>query len=688
MNAFQNDPKFTQFALREMEPAEAAAFRDQLLKDGATEEQIDREITQIRQFQSRMAEEFEKDESLRANPQLRETLFNQSKPPMLRFFGRWQAAFLFVIVGSVAVYNLKQTADKQLSHITEKVVGNAETFSDSKRKESGVAPLEEQIAKPASPSRTRQKNELKAIGTAGGAPQAKMAKKVSRGFGVKGGALMDSADGIAESEARAFVTQLPAVPPTEGDSFNREGYEKIETNKYTLVSAQPLSTFSIDVDTAAYANVRRFLFQGQLPPKNAVRVEEMINYFPYEYDIKHDKHPVGIKVSQAESPFNKGRKIVRVAMKSAAPREMVEARKNLVFLLDVSGSMNDPKKLPLLKESMKLLMRKLKAEDSISIVVYAGSSGVVLEPTPATEKLKIIRALDNLNAGGSTNGGAGIHAAYKMAKQAFIKNGVNRVILATDGDFNVGASSHGALLDLIEEKAKDDIFLTVVGLGMGNYQDSLLEKISNRGNGNFAYIDSLNEANKLFNIDLEKNLTTVAKDVKIQVEFNPNLVQAYRLIGYENRMLKAQDFNDDKKDAGEMGAGHTVTAIYEIVGNDEKLNLPGIDKLKYGKVVKSGSNDSELLNVKVRYKQPTASKSVKFEVPLKKDDMTDLKKDQEFDFAMAVASFGLKLRGDELTEGISYRDLIKQAKRSQGKDEYGFRSEFVEMVELAKQIDK
>jgi len=241
---------------------------------------------------------------------------------------------------------------------------------------------------------------------------------------------------------------------------------------------------------------------------------------------------------------------------------------------------------------------------------------------------------------------------------------------------------------LIEEKAKDDIFLTVIGLGMGNYQDSLLEKISNRGNGNYAYIDSLNEANKLFNIDLEKNLTTVAKDVKIQVEFNPNLVQAYRLIGYENRMLKAQDFNDDKKDAGEMGAGHTVTAIYEIVGKDEKLNLPGVDKLKYGKVVKSGSNDNELLNVKVRYKQPTASKSVKFEVPLKNDDMTILKKDQEFNFAMAVATFGLKLRGDNLADGITYRDLIKQAKRSKGKDEYGFRSEFVEMVELARQIDK
>ncbi|MCR9204982.1 MAG: VWA domain-containing protein [Halobacteriovoraceae bacterium] len=697
MNAFQNDPlktaKFTQFALKEMEPAEAAAYRDQLLKEGASEEQIDREITQVRQFQSRMAEEFEKDERLRADPKIREGLFNQTKPPMLRFFGRWQAAFLFVIVGSVAVYNLKETVEKKLT-IKEKVFGNAESFSDQLGNLSEGEPAEIQIAKPVAPTRSHQKKELKQIGISGSAPKAKFAKRKSRAFGIKGGALnspavsMDQVSGLVMDQESSFIPSPQPLPGKKRDEFNREGYEKIETNKYTLVSAQPLSTFSIDVDTAAYANVRRFLFKGQLPPKNAVRVEEMINYFPYDYDIKHDKHPVGIKVSQAVSPFNKERKIVRVAMKSAAPREMTEARKNLVFLLDVSGSMNDPKKLPLLKESMKLLMRKLKEKDSLSIVVYAGSSGVVLPPTPATEKLKIIKALDNLNAGGSTNGGAGIHAAYKMAKQAFIKNGVNRIILATDGDFNVGASSHGALLDLIEEKAKDDIFLTVVGLGMGNYQDSLLEKISNRGNGNFAYIDSLNEANKLFNIDLEKNLTTVAKDVKIQVEFNPNLVQAYRLIGYENRMLKAQDFNDDKKDAGEMGAGHTVTAIYEIVGNEEKLNLPGVDKLKYGKVVKNGSNDKELLNVKVRYKQPTASKSVKFEVPLQNDQMTDLKKDQEFDFAMAVATFGLKLRGDNLVDGITYRDLIKQAKRSKGKDEYGFRSELVEMVELARQIDK
>lgn len=697
MNANQkeifNTPEFTQFALREMDPELAAKFREELLKSGVSEDAIDSEIIEIRKFQSRMAAEFSKDEAYRASPNMREEILKSTR----QAFGlpRWLIGGLsFGALSIVTLVMIKDPLMNRNNDITKKVFGNAESFADQlgefEEPDMRKVPqkiVEERVAvKSEAKTQTRHdsKPEIETLNypaiSAGGVPFMKKAK-------VKGGApsiaMMDQV-GVRREK---IIAPSP-LPPTDGDAFNREGYDQIKANPYVAVSSEPLSTFSVDVDTASYANIRRFLFRGQLPPKNSVRVEEMINYFPYNYNFDHKDHPVAVKVDQIESPFNKGRRIVRVAFKADAPREMTEAGKNLVFLLDVSGSMNDPKKLPLLKESMKLLMRKLDENDTISIVVYAGAAGVVLEPTPATEKLKILTALDNLSAGGSTNGGAGIKAAYKLAKQGFIKKGVNRVILATDGDFNVGASSHGALLDLIEEKSKDDIFLTVLGLGMGNYQDSLLEKISNRGNGNYAYIDSLNEANKLFNIDLEKNLTTVSKDVKVQVEFNPKFVKAYRLIGYENRMLKAQDFNDDKKDAAEMGAGHTVTALYEIVPPSQEMDLPSVDKLKYGNVVKNRNDSNEILNVKVRYKQPTGSKSTKFEVPLQNVNIDKLTADLDFDFALTVAGFGLKLRGDEMAKDMSYRDLLKRAKASKGKDEFGFRSELIEMIELARQIDK
>lgn len=662
------DPKFTQYALNEMEEQEAKAFHSSLLEKGMSEEEINNEVETVRNIGLAVKEEFSKEENIRLSPAVREEIMKPAREKKSKFF--WligglstasALALTFIVLNKSTVNELNK-ASSVISKPLEEQEIDADDFS-TKNMASDSAPKLE--------AKTRTRTKKKSLQSA------------SRGFigGAKKGKMLYDAEG---SLAAGIAPQKMRL---EQEQYSREAYDKIDVNPYKLVENNPLSTLSVDVDTASYANMRRFLLQGNLPPKDSLRVEELINYFHYDYNFDEKGHPIAIKVDQTKSLWTKGRKIVRVALKADSPSNLTKAPKNLVFLMDVSGSMSNYKKLPLLKESMKLLLRKLKKTDTISLVVYAGAAGVVLEPTEVREKIKILKALENLSAGGSTNGGAGIKAAYKMAKQGFVKGGVNRVILATDGDFNVGTSSQSELISMVEEKAKQDIFLTVVGLGMGNYQDALLEKISNRGNGNYAYIDSLSEANKLFNIDLEKNLTTVAKDVKVQVEFNPNTVSAYRLIGYENRVMAAQDFNNDKKDAGEMGAGHTVTVLYEVIPRGEKLpEIPNIDKLKYAKVAKAKSNNQDLLTVKVRYKNPTETKSTKFEKVLKSD--SSMKADQDFNFAMAVASLGMKLRGDKIVKEIRYREIEKLAKENKGNDPYDFREEFLEMIELSKEIDK
>lgn len=683
----RNDPKFTAYAFNELSSEEAKAFKDELLARGADESAIENEVANLQLLKATLQTEFSKDQILRAAPETRSKILKNGQKkgfnwPWKSLIGGSAVAVLGVMVFIQTSKDLPRKSDVLIDGLKETSITQAQVKP---------APTKKEMVK------KNFKTDAKMVSTGGLATQSaeesfgggmnKIATRMAPTKGMHKKMRMDGA--LSTMPSAAYMAPQPVPPAPQREAFNREGYDKIDANPYVLVSNQPLSTFSVDVDTASYANMRRFLLQGKMPPKDSLRIEELINYFPYDYKVSFKKHPVAIKVDAMQSIWNKGRKIVRIAMKSDSPSNLTNAPKNLVFLLDVSGSMNSAKKLPLLKESMKLLLRKLKKTDTISLVVYAGAAGVVLEPTPVKETVKILRALDSLNAGGSTNGGAGIIAAYKMAKLGFVKNGVNRVILATDGDFNVGARSRSAMLDLIEEKAKQDIFLTVVGLGMGNYQDAVLEEISNRGNGNYAYIDSLQEANKLFNIDLEKNLTTVAKDVKIQVEFNPTLVKAYRLIGYENRMLKAQDFNDDKKDAGEMGAGHTVTALYELVPSGAKFDEGvAIDKLKYSKAGKAVGINDELLTVKVRYKEPTGSKSKKFEVPLHNQSITFDKADLDFRFATTVASFGLKLRGDKLARDLSYRELEKMAKNAKGSDPYDFRSEFVEMIDLASQIDR
>jgi len=471
-----------------------------------------------------------------------------------------------------------------------------------------------------------------------------------------------------------------------GKDFNTENYDKITENQFVSPINNPLSTFSIDVDTASYANMRRFLTENhQLPPKDAVRIEEMVNYFKYDYPQPKDEHPFSVNLESGICPWNQKHYLIRIGLKGKeVPVEKLPPS-NLVFLLDVSGSMSDYNKLPLLKKTLEILVENLRKEDRVAIVVYAGAAGLVLKSTPGNEKETIMQAFNKLEAGGSTAGGEGIELAYKIAKENFIKNGNNRVILATDGDFNIGASSDAEMERLIEKKREEGVFLTVLGFGMGNYKDSKMEKLSNAGNGNYAYIDNILEAKKVMGKEIWGTLFTIAKDVKIQIEFNPAKVKGYRLIGYENRMLKSEDFNDDKKDAGEIGSGHTVTAFYEIIPSSSDEKIPGIDDLKYQK--KETVTSDELLTIKFRYKKPDGDKSILISQPVKDSDIGKTVS-ENFQFASAVIEFGLLLRDSEFKGTSSYQNVLTLAKQSKGKDEEGYRAEFIKLVETASLLKK
>lgn len=484
----------------------------------------------------------------------------------------------------------------------------------------------------------------------------------------------------------------PYIPPHEGSTG--ESYSTIIENPWIKPTAEPLSTFSIDVDTASYANVRRMLNAGQLPPKDAVRIEELVNYFPYDYKPPTDGKPFAVHVEMAETPWSEGNQLVRIALRGKDVAVKDRPKLNLCFLIDVSGSMEEPNKLPLVQESLKLLVDQLRDQDRISLVVYAGSSGLVLPPTSGDSKRKIKDAIDNLKAGGSTNGGEGIQLAYQTLQSGFVKGGVNRVILASDGDFNVGVTNEGDLVKLIEEKAKTGAFLSVLGFGMGNYKDSTMMKLSDKGNGNYAYIDTLAEAKKALVEQAAGTLITIAKDVKIQVEFNPAYVSAYRLVGYEKRLLNKEDFNDDTKDAGEIGSGHTVTAIYEVVPAGK--NPPGsVDPLKYQKAEKKedkeaavGVKNGEALTVKLRYKDPDGSTSKLIEVPLKHEPKAFAKASGEFQFAASVAAFGMLLRDSEHKGVAGFEPIAATAaKHTRVNDkESEHRKEFVELVRKAARL--
>ena len=496
------------------------------------------------------------------------------------------------------------------------------------------------------------------------------------------------ATGSADSMGyRGYATSPPA--PMAGGAqakLDRERYARIDENDFRRVEDEPLSTFAVDVDTASYANVRRFLTDGQLPPPDAVRIEELVNYFDYAYSAPTGPEPFSVAVEVADCPWAGDRRLVRIGLKG---REIPLDRRppaNLVFLIDVSGSMADENKLPLLARAFRLLVERLGETDRVAIVVYAGASGLALPPTSGANRDTILEALGELESGGSTNGGEGIRLAYDVAAENFVQGGTNRVILATDGDFNVGTTSEGELTRLIEEKAATGVFLTVLGFGMGNYNDSGLEALADRGNGNYAYVDSLNEGRKVLVEQMAGTLLTIAKDVKIQVEFNPRRVAAYRLIGYENRVLANQDFEDDRKDAGDIGSGHTVTALYEVVPAGSEVDAPPTGDLRYqeARPLAVASESEELFNVRVRYKEPDGATSRLLEVAVVDAGRTLGQASPDFRFASAVAAFGMVLRGSEHKGSASYDLALELAGDSIGPDANGWRAEFLELVREAR----
>ena len=520
-----------------------------------------------------------------------------------------------------------------------------------------------------------------------------------------------------------YATSAMSASYAPQQDWNTESYSTIHENGFKDVLHNPLSTFSIDVDRASYSNVRRFINMGQQPPIDAVRIEEMINYFSYDYPEPDGEHPFSVTTELSTCPWNTSHQLLHIGLQGKQIEKDNLPPSNLVFLVDVSGSMRAPNKLPLLKSAFRLLVNELRPQDRVAMVVYAGAAGLVLESTPGNQKTTILEAMDKLQAGGSTAGGAGLKLAYKTAEEHLMEEGNNRIILATDGDFNIGQSSDAEMERLIEQKREKGIFITVLGFGMGNYKDSKMETIADKGNGNYAYIDNVQEANKVLVSEFGGTLFTIAKDVKFQIEFNPARVKGYRLVGYENRLLNDEDFNDDTKDAGEMGAGHTVTALYELIPAGTEGDVVDIDPLKYqsnrGERSMSGNDEAhadrnteqsdrtdeartysnsdrrgnsrekyadELMTIKLRYKQPDGATSTKVEIPVK-GKVLDLERTSEnFRFAAAVAEYGMILRGSEYLEQGSLTDVLALARGARGDDKEGYRGEFIKIVRTTESL--
>jgi Ca-activated chloride channel family protein len=490
------------------------------------------------------------------------------------------------------------------------------------------------------------------------------------------------ASAISASISAPAAASPCCAQPMYTQRTNTERYAHFDDNPVRIAAEQPVSTFSIDVDTGAYANVRRFLNAGSLPPEDAVRVEEMINYFDYAYVPPATREqPFRVATELSAAPWNPEALLLRVGIKGFDIAADARPAANLVFLIDVSGSMQTPDKLPLLKNAFRLLTDQLTAKDRVSMVVYAGSSGVVLEPTPGDRKQTIREAIDRLEAGGSTNGAAGVTRAYQLAHAGFVKDGINRVVLATDGDFNVGIVNFEQLVDLAERERASGVALTTLGFGTGNYNDQLLERLADAGNGNYAYVDTLAEARKVLVTELSSTLFTIAKDVKIQVEFNPATVREYRLIGYQNRALAREDFNNDKVDAGEIGAGHRITALYEIIPAGGKGRIDG---LRYGAASVSQGKSAELAHLRLRYKQPDSDRSQLLEYPILKNSLVAAERQStDFRFAASVAAFGQLLRGGKYLADFGYDDVERLANGALAEDKEGYRREFLSLVKLA-----
>lgn len=550
---------------------------------------------------------------------------------------------------------------------------------------------EAETTRPSAPAQAKPQAEIQAMPAPMAPPM--IAKRAHEGYATGGMAAADMAVGNFAPNRQRLIAPAPDMPQAAPEYFGRDEFEEIKENPVKVAAEEPVSTFSIDVDTTSYAVTRRALNNGYLPPKDAVRIEELINYFDYDYPVPESRdEPFKPTVALYETPWNADTMLMHVGIKGhELPADAEKPRSNLVFLLDTSGSMTSQDKLPLLKQAFRMLVDTLDEDDTIAIVTYAGSAGVVLEPTKVSEKQEILNAIDTLNAGGSTAGAEGIRTAYELAEREFNKNGVNRVILATDGDFNVGITDRDQLKDFVERKRDTGVYLSVLGFGQGNYNDAMMQTLAQNGNGNAAYIDSINEARKVLVDEATSTLYPIANDVKIQVEFNPAAVSEYRLIGYETRLLKREDFNNDKVDAGDIGAGHTVTALYELTPVGSKAKL--VDDLRYGEAHEQAAeapkgDSSEYGFLKLRYKLPGEKTSKLITRAITKDDIHTLDGlSDDVRFAGAVAAFGQVIRGESYVGDFSYDDVLELATPARGADTFNYRGEFLNLVRNAKVAD-
>ena len=508
-------------------------------------------------------------------------------------------------------------------------------------------------------------------------------KEMASSYMAESSANVASVQAVAADSTAKMVAPAPSPTSVYGTEENTEKYQKTETNSVKSVGQEPVSTFSIDVDTGSYTNVRRFLNEGSLSPKDAVRVEEMVNYFDYQYPNPTSAHPFSVNTETVDSPWQANAKVIRIGIKAKDIDSKQLPPANLVFLVDISGSMGDQNKLPLVKKTLKLLTEQLRAQDQVTLITYADGEKMVIEPTLGSNKSKILAAIDTLQAGGATAGEQAIQMAYKSAQKSFVKNGINRILLATDGDFNVGITDFDTLKNMVAEKRKSGISLSAFGYGSGNYDEQLMEQLADAGDGNYSYIDNEKEAKKVLQRQLSSTLVTVAQDVKIQVEFNPATVKEYRLIGYENRMLKNEDFNNDKVDAGDIGAGHTVTALYEIIPVGQKGWL---SDSRYANATALGKNAKEYAFVNLRYKQPGQSQSILLSQPIAVGSKALNQASADTRFALAVAAYGQQLRSPEYNAAMQWNDIIDLAQSAQKQDAFGLRAEFVDLIKKAKKL--
>jgi Ca-activated chloride channel family protein len=689
-----DDPRLLAYALGELEPAQTAELEVELAADDVARA----EVAKLRAFAETLAEHFAAEQVSELTDSQREAIVarlsgaapNPSAGPSAmpdvlpaptrargvraRQYAAIAATLLVVGVGGWAFYRMRGLGD----------VGSHDYVGSSghvigcriSRKTSWPASISETLGRTLESSY----DEYSA-----GEPELFDAEVDLQALGYTAGRIRVRHGDRMEWQLEGKLQRQDDFQPPATPS-NREAYERIYENPFQLPQSAPYSTFSIDVDTASYANVRRMIQDGHLPPPDAVRIEELVNYFPYAYAAPQGEHPFSVDVEVGSAPWSPRHRLVRIALKGRPTLAAQRRATNLVFLLDVSGSMAGEDKLPLLKRALHMLVQELDERDKVSIVVYAGASGLALPPTRCDQSVNVHMALERLNAGGSTNGGAGIELAYRVAAENFVDGGINRVLLATDGDFNVGISDDGSLVRLIEEKAKGGVFLSVLGFGTGNLQDAKMEKLADKGNGHYAYIDSLMEARKVLVEQLGSTLETIAKDVKIQVEFNPAEVRAYRLIGYENRLLAAQDFNDDAKDAGEIGAGHCVTALYEVVPTGVELDVPGLDPLRYQTPAAPAGPafSGELMNLKLRYKQPEGDTSILLATPVRDAGLDFQELGADTRWAATVAAFGMVLRDSRYRGTATLDDVSRWALESAGEDPDGYRAQFIGLVGQAK----